>query len=340
MLSTSFPSGDYREEVARVETLARRWRRQRRLIASPEALRSYEEDFLVRMAYNSNAIEGSTLTLAETEIIYEGEFVPGKPGREQIAARGIFEGHDFLTRQNADKRALGKELILDTHERCALDLQPAARGMYRNAPAIIRASRTTPTSPLRIREEMDDLIFHFNRLIKESSPLVACAWFHAAFEAIHPFADGNGRTGRLLLNAQLEAFQFTPVAIKAAHALDYKESLESWQADGNDGPFIHLLLACETEELERRLDFLAQFPKSERGRTLIDRRILELLQANPSSSARELADALGISLRHTQRIMKQLQEENRLRHLGPRKGGHWEVVDTDTADEHAKRAED
>lgn len=76
MLSTSFPSSDYREEIAHIETLAATWRRQRRLIASPEALRSYEEDFLVRMAYNSNAIEGSTLTLAETEIIYEGEFVP------------------------------------------------------------------------------------------------------------------------------------------------------------------------------------------------------------------------------------------------------------------------
>ena len=104
MLSTSFPSDNYREEIAQVESLAVTWRRQRRLIASPEALRSYEEDFLVRMAYNSNAIEGSTLTLAETEIIYEGEFVPGKPGREQIAARGIFEGHDFLARYSTDKR--------------------------------------------------------------------------------------------------------------------------------------------------------------------------------------------------------------------------------------------
>lgn len=57
--------------------------------------RSYDEDFLVRMAYSSNAIEDSTLTLADTEIVYEGEFVPGKPGREQMAARGIFEGDAF-----------------------------------------------------------------------------------------------------------------------------------------------------------------------------------------------------------------------------------------------------
>lgn len=47
------------------------------------------------MAYSSNVIEDSTLTLADTEIVYEGEFVPGKPGREQMAARGIFEGDAF-----------------------------------------------------------------------------------------------------------------------------------------------------------------------------------------------------------------------------------------------------
>ncbi len=221
MLSTSFPSDNYREEIAHIESLAVTWRRQRRLIASPEALRSYEEDFLVRMAYNSNAIEGSTLTLAETEIIYEGEFVPGKPGREQIAARGIFEGHDFLTRCSADKRPFDKSLILDTHERCALDLQPAARGIYRNAPAIIRASRTTPASPLRIREELDDLIFHFDRLVQESSPLLACAWFHGRLRG-HPPLCRRERThgGRLLLNAQLESFKFAPAAIKASHALE------------------------------------------------------------------------------------------------------------------------
>lgn len=331
MLSASFPSDSYHEEIARIESLAAAWRRQRRLIASPEALRSYEEDFLVRMAYNSNAIEGSTLTLAETEIIYEGEFVPGKPGREQIAARGIFEGHDFLARCCADKRPFGKDLILDTHERCALDLQPAARGIYRNAPAIIRALRTTPTSPLRIREEVDDLIFHFDRLIQENSPLLACAWFHAAFEAIRPFADGNGRTGRLLLNAQLEAFGFAPVAIKASHALEYKESLERWQADGDDASFVHLLLAFEAEELERRLQFLAQFPEDAKNRAPLDERVLELLRANPSSSARELASVLDMSTRHMQRVMKQLQESGRLRHTGPKKGGRWEVIEEPAA---------
>ena len=129
----------------------------------------------------------------------------------------------------------------------------------------------------------------------------------------------------MLLNAQLESFKFAPIAIKASHALEYKESLERWQADGDDAPFVLLLLACETEELEKRLEFLAQFPEDAKNRAPLDERVLELLRANPSSSARELADSLDVSLRHMQRIMKQLQESGKLRHIGPRKGGRWEV---------------
>lgn len=325
MLSTSFPSNGYEEAISRVKSLASTWRARRNQIDSPEALRSYEEDFLVRMAYNSNAIEGSTLTLAETEIIYEGEFVPGKPGRDQIAARGIFEGYDFLKRCASEELIFDKNLILDTHERCALDLQPAARGIFRNAPAIIRAARTTPTSPLRIREEIDDLIFHFNRLVREVDPFLACAWFHAAFEAIHPFADGNGRTGRLLMNAQLESFGFAPVAIKASHALEYKEALELWQVDGNDVPFINLLLACEEEELEKRLDFLSQFPESSVQVSLADE-VVGLLRATPSLFARELAETLSVSQRHIQRILQQLKNDGKIQRTGSRKSGQWEVT--------------
>lgn len=325
MLSTSFPLTDYEKDISHIEKLASTWRLRRGQIDSPEALSSYEEDFLVRMAYNSNAIEGSTLTLAETEIIYEGEFVPGKPGRDQIAARGIFEGHDYLKRLASKELIFDRNLILDTHERCALDLQPAARGVFRNAPAIIRAARTTPTTPLRIREEIDDLIFHFNRLVQDVSPFLACAWFHAAFEAIHPFADGNGRTGRLLMNAQLESFGFAPVAIKASHALEYKEALELWQVDENDAPFINLLLACELEELEKRLEFLSQFPKASAQVSLADK-VFELLRSDPSLSARELADMLAVSQRHIQRILQNLKDDGKIRRTGSRKSGSWEVV--------------
>ena len=198
MLSTSFPSSDYREEIAQVGSLAVTWRRQRRLIASPEALRSYEEDFLVRMAYNSNAIEGSTLTLAETEIIYEGEFVPGKPGR---AADSRIEAFSRATTSSPVTAPISGP----STKTSSWTLTSAALSTFNPLPAASTAMRRPsyghreprPPPLCAIREEMDDLIFHFDRLVQESSPLLACAWFHAAFEAIHPFADGNGRARAL-----------------------------------------------------------------------------------------------------------------------------------------------
>lgn len=326
MLSTTLPRVCPHEMIENVDRLAATWRQVPASIKESDAMASYNEDFLVRMAYNSNAIEGSTLTLAETEIIYEGEFVPGKPGREQIAARGIFEGHDFLAHCAKCGKNLDRTLILDTHERCALDLQPRARGSFRNAPALIRASRATPAPPTRIREEIDDLLFHYQRLLREGHPLQAIAWFHAAFEAIHPFADGNGRTGRLLMNAQLEQQGYAPVTIKAAGALEYKQALELWQADGEDAPFIELLLACEKEDLEKRLHFVEQFPEEEQRNQGPDERVLDLLKANPTATAAQLATALSLSSRHVQRILRKLKEEGKLRREGARKNGRWNVL--------------
>ncbi len=325
MLSTPFPREQNADCFTTVDDLARQWRKILPSVWGSDAMRSYEEDFLVRMAYNSNAIEGSTLTLAETEIIYEGEFVPGRPGREQIAARGIFEGWDYLSDRLANGAALNKALILDTHERCALDLQPRARGVFRNAPAIIRASRTTPTAPLKIREEIDDLLFHYERLHGTAHPLTAIAWFHAAFEAIHPFADGNGRTGRLLLNAQLKQYGYAPASIKASHSLEYKQALEAWQVDGNDRPFMELLLFCEIEELEKRLAFAAQIPQTN-SLTTSDQ-LIALVCENPSITTAHMADQLGLSSRQVQRILRALQDEGRLRRIGSRKAGAWKVTE-------------
>lgn len=301
--------------------------------AAQLALTSYDEDFLVRMAYNSNAIEGSTLTLLETEIVYEGEFVPGKPGREQIAARGIFEGHAFLEQVSEQKQPLSEEIIKDLHERTALDLQPRARGCYRSVPAIIRASRTVPLSALKIRPTMADLLFDLENYRKEHHPIVVAAWFHAAYERIHPFADGNGRTGRLLLNYLLERWGYPPIAIKVDHALEYRAALEAWQVDGDQAPFVELVAACLDEEASSRLAFLEEAVASEAAlRATVDElvggrkaRALESLRRRPGHTAQTLSEELGISVRQAQRIIRQLREEGLITREGTNRRGRWIV---------------
>lgn len=301
--------------------------------AAQLALASYNEDFLVRMAYNSNAIEGSTLTLLETEIVYEGEFVPGKPGREQIAARGIFEGHDYLEQLREQKQPLSEEVIKDVHERTALDLQPRARGCYRSVPAIIRASRTVPLSVLKIRSAMADLLFDLERYREEHHPIVVAAWFHAAYERIHPFADGNGRTGRLLLNYLLELWGYPPIAIKVDHALEYRAALEAWQVDGDQAPFVELVAACLDEEASSRLAFLEEAVASETAvRATADESVggrkvqaLESLRRQPEHTAQTLSEELGISVRQAQRIIRQLREEGLITREGTNRNGRWIV---------------
>lgn len=258
MLDIITPSITDIDALKELNPLQNQWRSFFPLSEEMElAQQSYDEDFLVRMAFNSNAIEGSTLTLAETEVIYEGEFVSGKPGREQIAARGIFEASVFLEDALENDTPLDQDLIRDLHERCALDLQPRARGSYRSTPALIRASRTVPLAAHKIRNAMNDLIFEYRQLIEGQGALPAIAWFHAAFERIHPFADGNGRTGRLLMNYQLQQAGFPPIAIKVDNSQEYKASLEAWQTDEDPTPFIRLFSSCLEEELNKRIAFLS-----------------------------------------------------------------------------------
>lgn len=297
------------------------------------SLASYDGDFLVRMAYNSNAIEGSTLTLLETEIVYEGEFVSGKPGRDQIAARGIFEGHAFAQRALEDRRPISEDFIKDLHERTALDLQPRARGSYRNAPALIRASRTVPVGALKIRPCMADLLCDLETYRQAYHPVIVAAWFHAAFERIHPFADGNGRTGRLLLNHMLERRGYPPIAIKVDHALEYRAALESWQVDSEQDPFVELVITCLDEELSSRIAYVEQGVASEcalataKRSAASDRKAqaLESLRAHPDHTAQKLGEDLGVSPRQAQRLIRQLREEGLVVREGSNKRGRWVV---------------
>lgn len=320
----------YDDQLSELDALARQWRcLYPKNDAMHLAQQNYDEDFLVRMAYNSNAIEGSTLTLADTEVIYEGEFVAGKPGREQVAARGIFEGAAYIDELIMNGAQLGESQLCDLHERCALDLQPGARGMYRSAPAVIRASRTIPVDQLKIRDEIANLFYRYGELRKEQHPVLLIPWFHAALENIHPFADGNGRAGRLWMNAQLRKCVYPPISIKVDHSAEYKHALETWQVDGETSAFVNLFLDCLREELERRIAFLLQ-DESDEGFYPYDvkrgEETLGILYYQPAITAASLAQVMGLSSRQVQRILRELREGGFIEHVGSNRRGKWVIL--------------
>lgn len=218
------------------------------------AMKSYDEAFLVRFTYNSAAIEGSTLTLADTELVLEGEYLPSDSGNKRLrdifAARGIAEGCEFAASMLESTHPLSEELIKDIHEKVALDCQPRTRGSYRTTAVYIKGSETVPVSAIRVRDCMANLVFNFER---SSEPvIVKTAAFHALFESIHPFQDGNGRTGRILMNYFLEQAGYPPIAIKASLRSEYLQALEDWQVRDNPKPLIASVARCIADESRAR----------------------------------------------------------------------------------------
>lgn len=224
------------------------------------AMKSYDEAFLVRYTYNSAAIEGSTLSLVDTALVIEGEFMPSDPADKRLsdifAARGIADGVALVTSKLDAGAPLSEELIKDIHERTALDCQPRVRSVYRNGAVCIRGSESVPVSAAQVRPLMGDLVFGFVQ--SQNHPILRAAAFHALFENIHPFADGNGRTGRILLNYLLEKEGYPPIALKAANRAAYLSSLEDWQVRKDPSPFVSLVCEQIVEEATARYEGIMQ----------------------------------------------------------------------------------
>jgi len=121
-------------------------------------IESYDSAFEVRFVYNTNSIEGSTLTLGETALVLDGEFVPDRPGRDYFAARGVADGLAYYKRALNEKIEFSEDLIRNIHERTALDCQPSTRGIYRRHPVYIRGSEAVPANWQKIPHLMKDLI--------------------------------------------------------------------------------------------------------------------------------------------------------------------------------------
>ena len=221
------------------------------------ALADYDRDWLVRYTYNSNAIEGSTLTLEDTSLVLEGEFVPSdSPARYVFAARGVADGMAYVREYAKEGRKLNEELIRRLHEVTALELQPFARGTFRpyGYLARITATRVKTADPLEIRDDLRSLIDGLDGCA--AHPLLRAAGFHAMFENIHPFMDGNGRTGRQLLNFVLLRNGYRPVAIKYDAGRSYARGLEAWQVDGKPDSFCSIFLDCVEQEEQTLVDLI------------------------------------------------------------------------------------
>lgn len=191
------------------------------------------EAIRIELTYHSNAIEGNTLTLRETQLVLEGRTpAGGKSLREIYEARN----HDRAIRMVeswARKRPTGTLLttddLLDTHAIVLADIDPAGAGRFRTERVLIAGTRFVPPGPHRFGELIPRMLELAN--CESTHPVLRAAELHYNLAAIHPFRDGNGRTARLLMNLQLLASGFPHAIIDVSKRAEYLAALD----DANTG---------------------------------------------------------------------------------------------------------
>jgi len=201
------------------------------------------EAFVSLFTYDSTNIEGNTLTLQETsQLLFEG-ITPRKSLREIKEAINHKEAFDFILGYKND---ISKEFILKLHKLVAKDtLKPELtnqEGKYRTLQVYIRGVEWIPPKPKEVPRGMGSLLSWYAKNREKLHPLILAAYFHSAFETIHPFVDGNGRVGRLLMNFILHKNRYPMINIPNKEKHIYYKVLETSQVEGNLRPFVKFLL--------------------------------------------------------------------------------------------------
>ncbi|MDP3728224.1 MAG: Fic family protein [bacterium] len=208
-----------------------------------ETFENRYETFLAKFTCDSNAIEGNTLDLKETSyILFENRTPKGKSLREINEVLNHKEAFDFVLNYKKD---ITKEFMCEIQKKIVKntlrkDLENQI-GKYRIVQVYIRGADFIPSTPEELPMEMRNLLRWYTLNKNFLHPLILAAYFHAAFEAIHPFVDGNGRTGRLLLNFILSKNAFPMLVIPNKRKLEYYDCLEQAQQKNNLKPFIKFL---------------------------------------------------------------------------------------------------
>jgi Fic family protein len=181
---------------------------------SPEIVRKLQEQFLVEWTYNSNAIEGNTLTLQETElVINRGLTIGNKTLKEHFEAINHKDGIVFLYDFVKKRKMLDENTILQIHQIILKNIDDAEAGHYRKSNVMILGAAHIPPSSVKIPKLMDEFFQWYYQNEKKMSITELAIWAHYKLVHIHPFIDGNGRTARLLMNMILLQHAYPPSVI-------------------------------------------------------------------------------------------------------------------------------
>jgi len=218
-----------------------------------------KEALKIEFLYESNRIEGNTLTLRETHlVINEGMTISGKSMREHLEAINHKEAILFIEDLVTQKMELSEYVLKQIHGIVLYGIDRENAGVYRKLPVAIAGSKHLPPQPYLLQDLMKDY-FRFYELHKDDlHPVILAAEMHERLVSIHPFIDGNGRTSRLIMNLILLQHGF-PLAIIGGDyesRMAYYDALEKVQTADDKQSFILLIAEKILSGLDRYINIL------------------------------------------------------------------------------------
>jgi Fic family protein len=225
------------------------------------------EQMQIEFAYNSNAIEGNTLSLRETQLVIQEEItVRGKSLREHLEARNHPDAIDYVEKLARKGTTIEQDDILRVHELLLRGIDDQNAGKYRSGQARVAGATFMPPTAEKIPSMISELLTTLSQNPDELRSIELAAYFHHELVYIHPFLDGNGRTARLLMNVILLRAGYPFTVLLKVDRPKYLRALS--EADnGNLIPFANFIANC----VERSLDiYLLAFEKEAEILTLAE----------------------------------------------------------------------
>lgn len=215
-------------------------------------LERLNEEFMIEFTYNSNAIEGNTLTLQETAMVLGGITIDQKPLKDHLGAVGHKDAFLYVQDIVSSKKLLTEFVIKNIHALILMN-RPEDKGVYRRVPVRIMGAYTEPAQPYMIEPKISELLAQNEKRKATMNIIERIARFHLEFESIHPFIDGNGRTGRLLINFELMQYGYPPINVKFTDRKRYYDAFDSYSRNQDAKPMTTLIVEYVTERLEQYL---------------------------------------------------------------------------------------
>lgn len=226
-----------------------------------EALKKIQDALDIEYTYESNRIEGNTLTLQETALVVnEGVTISGKSMREHLEAINHTEAISYIKDIAKQDIEISERTIKEIHALILHGIDRENAGRYRTVPVMISGSTHMPPQPYLIEKQMEDFILRFKQMEKEKvHPVLIAAYLHDELVRIHPFIDGNGRTSRLLMNLYLLRNGYVIITLKGSNdaKVSYYMALEKSHTEHLPEDFQKLVVEAEIAALQKYLSIMA-----------------------------------------------------------------------------------